>query len=58
VGVGGGLWQSFSSHPIMMVWKDGEASCESLARHSVSAPATATPEGVIYLVGCVVVDAS
>jgi hypothetical protein len=57
-GVGGGLWQSFSSHPIPADWKDGEALGESLAWHSVPAPATATPEGVVYLVGGVVVYAS
>jgi hypothetical protein len=53
-----GLLRSFSSHPIPTVWKDGEASGESLARHSVLAPATTTPDGVVYHVGGVAVDAS
>jgi hypothetical protein len=58
VGIGSGLWRSFSSHPIPAVWKDGEASEESLARHSVLVSATATLEGVIYHVGGIAVDAS
>jgi hypothetical protein len=58
VGVGGGLWQSLSSHPIPAVWKDEEASSESLARHSVPVPTTVTPEGVVHLFGGVAVDAS
>jgi hypothetical protein len=58
VGIGGRLWWSYSSHSILAGWKDGKASDESFLWHSMSVLATATPSGVIYLVGGIAVDAS
>jgi hypothetical protein len=58
MGIGGGLWWSFSSHPIPAVWRDREASGESLTWQSVSVSVPVTPEDVVYLVGGVAVDAS